>query len=163
MNPEMKRRAFTLIELIAVIVVLAILAAVAIPRYFDYSTRAKVTAAAQVFKTFGRILQQYRIDTGGYPDRPPDYTMPPPLTPYFSSDIFAQPSALGSRWLYDPPGYNGFAGPQLWNFVGEANPRPSAAILQGIDQLIDNGNLATGQFTESVDYGPDWIVKEYTP
>ncbi len=39
-------RAFTLIELIAVIVVLAILAGVAVPRYFDYTDRAK-TAALQ--------------------------------------------------------------------------------------------------------------------
>ncbi len=34
-------RAFTLVELIAVIVVLAILSAVAIPKYFDYATQAK--------------------------------------------------------------------------------------------------------------------------
>lgn len=40
------RRGFTLIELIAVMVVLAILAGVAIPRYFDYSDRAR-TAAVQ--------------------------------------------------------------------------------------------------------------------
>lgn len=39
-------RAFTLIELIAVIVVLAILAGVAVPRYFDYTSRAR-TAAMQ--------------------------------------------------------------------------------------------------------------------
>lgn len=36
--------AFTLIELIAVIVVLAILAGVAVPRYFDYSNRARTSA-----------------------------------------------------------------------------------------------------------------------
>jgi prepilin-type N-terminal cleavage/methylation domain-containing protein len=38
------RRAFTLVELIAVIVVLAILSAVAIPKYFDYSAKAKESA-----------------------------------------------------------------------------------------------------------------------
>jgi prepilin-type N-terminal cleavage/methylation domain-containing protein len=38
------RHAFTLIELIAVIVVLAILSAVAIPKYFDYSAKAKESA-----------------------------------------------------------------------------------------------------------------------
>src|SRR3569832_421318 len=39
-------RAFTLIELIAVIVVLAILSGVAIPKYLDYSSRSR-TAAQQ--------------------------------------------------------------------------------------------------------------------
>lgn len=38
------RRAFTLIELIAVIVVLAILAGVALPKYFDYAAQAKVSS-----------------------------------------------------------------------------------------------------------------------
>lgn len=38
------RKAFTLVELIAVIVVLAILSAVAIPKYFDYSAKAKESA-----------------------------------------------------------------------------------------------------------------------
>ncbi len=37
-------RAFTLIELIAVIVVLAILAGVAIPKYFDYAANAKASS-----------------------------------------------------------------------------------------------------------------------
>ena len=39
------RRGFTLIELIAVIVVLAILSGVAIPRYFDYAAKAKESSA----------------------------------------------------------------------------------------------------------------------
>ena len=38
-------RAFTLVEVIAVMVVLAILAGVAIPRFFDYSDEARTSAA----------------------------------------------------------------------------------------------------------------------
>ena len=39
-----QRTGFTLIELIAVIVVLAILAGVALPKYFDYSSQAQESA-----------------------------------------------------------------------------------------------------------------------
>ena len=38
------RRGFTLVELIAVMVVLAVLAGVAIPKYFDYADRARTSA-----------------------------------------------------------------------------------------------------------------------
>src|SRR5438309_11719422 len=41
-------RAFTLIELIAVIVVLAILSGVAIPKYFDYAAKAKESSCRGV-------------------------------------------------------------------------------------------------------------------
>jgi Tfp pilus assembly protein PilE len=40
-----KSRAFTLVELIVIIVVLAILSGVAIPKYIDYTTSAKSSAA----------------------------------------------------------------------------------------------------------------------
>jgi prepilin-type N-terminal cleavage/methylation domain-containing protein len=43
-SPSIVARGFTLIELIAVIVVLAILSGVAIPRYIDYTTRARESA-----------------------------------------------------------------------------------------------------------------------
>lgn len=39
-----RRRAFTLIELIAVIVILAIISVVAVPKFFDHSTKAKEAA-----------------------------------------------------------------------------------------------------------------------
>ncbi len=41
---HMTRRAFTLIELMAVVLILAILAGVALPRFFDYQDRAKEAA-----------------------------------------------------------------------------------------------------------------------
>lgn len=53
MSPTLVRRstaarAFTLVELIVVIVVLAILAGVAIPKYIDYSASAKASACRAV-------------------------------------------------------------------------------------------------------------------
>ena len=53
------RRAFTLIELIAVIVVLAILAGVAVPKYFDHASRARTSATLGALGNIRTALATY--------------------------------------------------------------------------------------------------------
>lgn len=43
-HPSRRTRAFTLIELIAVVMILSLLAGVAVPRYFDYAANARTSA-----------------------------------------------------------------------------------------------------------------------
>lgn len=52
-------RAFTLVELIAVIVVLAILAGVAVPRYFDYTDRARSSAVQGTLANVRSAIANY--------------------------------------------------------------------------------------------------------
>lgn len=54
-----RRLGFTLIELIAVIVVLAILAGVAVPRYFDYTDRARTSAVQGTLGNVRSAIQNF--------------------------------------------------------------------------------------------------------
>jgi prepilin-type N-terminal cleavage/methylation domain-containing protein len=56
-------RAFTLIELIAVIVVLAILAGVAVPRYFDYTARARTSSIQATLGNVRSAIQNFYANT----------------------------------------------------------------------------------------------------
>ena len=60
-GPMRTRRAFTLIELIAVIVVLAILAGVAIPRFLDQSDAARISAAKGARSALASAVLNYRM------------------------------------------------------------------------------------------------------
>lgn len=55
-------RGFTLVELIVVIVVLAILSGVAIPKYFDYAEKARVSKAKAVRGALKTAVQQARLN-----------------------------------------------------------------------------------------------------
>lgn len=63
----MKRRGFTLIELMVVIAIIIILAAIAIPNYLNMTARAKKSRVASDFNAIATALESYRTDWNTYP------------------------------------------------------------------------------------------------
>ncbi len=60
------RRGFTLIELMIVVAIIAILAAIAIPNYTDYVRRGRIVEAIQVLSTMRVKMEQYFQDNRTY-------------------------------------------------------------------------------------------------
>jgi type IV pilus assembly protein PilE len=58
---------FTLIEVMITVVVIAILAAVALPSYFDYVTRSRFVEAKTSLVDMRTRLEQYFLDNRSYP------------------------------------------------------------------------------------------------
>jgi type II secretion system protein G len=141
------RRGFTLVELIAVIVVLAVLAGVAVPKYFDYSARAKVTATVADLRMFKNTIIQYSIDTGTFPAQANPGVTPTGLETRFENDPFSRGPAIGGtyQWL-SAGGWNGI-------YITGTQGANTAAWLQ-VDQTLDDGNFQTGLFA-------DWGGGEY--
>ena len=59
----MKKRAFTLIELLIVVAIIAILAAIAVPNFLEAQVRIKVSRVRADMRTFTTALTTYKIDT----------------------------------------------------------------------------------------------------
>ena len=62
-----KRGGFTLIELMVVIVIIGILAAIIAPRIIGRTDEAKVTEAKVQIKNLETALKMYKLDNGQYP------------------------------------------------------------------------------------------------
>lgn len=61
------RRGFTLIELMVVVVIIAVLAALVVPRVQKYQTEAQIGAARGQISNLSSILQKFRLDCNRYP------------------------------------------------------------------------------------------------
>ena len=64
---NMKQQGFTLIEVMVVIVILGVLAALIVPNVMGRGEKAKVDTTAITLKTVAGALKQYKIDNGKYP------------------------------------------------------------------------------------------------
>jgi general secretion pathway protein G len=67
MTRNLKKRAFTLIEMLVVVLILAILAALIVPRVVNRTGDAKRAKAASDVAVLGGLLSQYRIDNDSFP------------------------------------------------------------------------------------------------
>ena len=61
------KKAFTLVELLLVVVILGVLAVIAIPRITTSATTARINTCATNIDTLNTQIELYRIDTDGWP------------------------------------------------------------------------------------------------
>jgi len=61
------KRAFTLIELLIVVAIIAILAAIAVPNFLEAQVRSKVSRAQADMRSIATALEAYRLDNNDYP------------------------------------------------------------------------------------------------
>ena len=101
---------FTLVELLLVLVILGILAALVLPKFTGRTEQARITAAYTQISTFKTALDAFEVDTGSYP-RGQDglqqlIVQPADGTgwrgPYLGSDIPLDP--WGHPYTYEYPG-----------------------------------------------------------
>jgi general secretion pathway protein G len=115
-NKEKARAGFTLIELLVVMIILAILAAFAIPRVLNRTEDARRARAISDVKTFGTALDMYKADNADYPSteqglaalRAAPTSDPVPKAwngPYLKEQIGDDP--WGFPYHYESPGPNG--------------------------------------------------------
>jgi len=113
MKNRVKKQGFTLIELLLVLVILAVLGAVVVPKFTKRGEQAKEAAAKTDISNLQVALDAFEIDTGRYPTnsegigaliRPPANVEEDWRGPYISKGIPKDP--WKKEYMYRQPGQN---------------------------------------------------------
>lgn len=125
-----RRVAFTLIEILVVIAVIAILASLVAPNVFQHVGTARSTTARSQLEMLATALDAYRLDTGRYPTTEqglaalttaPAVDAPPAWRgPYLRRAVPLDP--WGNPYVYTAPGANNPAGFDLLSLGADGRP-----------------------------------------
>ena len=109
---------FTLIELLLVLVILAVLAALVVPKFTNRSQQAKETAAKTDVSNLETAVGTYEVDNGAYPTKLDDLIAAPGgITTWHGPYIARLPKdPWGNEYVYKLPGTNNTNGFDLYSF-----------------------------------------------
>ncbi|MDP0588566.1 MAG: type II secretion system major pseudopilin GspG [Candidatus Endonucleobacter bathymodioli] len=118
---ERVQKGFTLIEIMIVVVILGILAAMVAPKLLNRPDQAKITVARSDIGTVSQALELYRLDNGFYPStdqglealsekptmspeprqwNPEGYLKKTPMDPWGRPYLYIQPGNHGKYDIY---------------------------------------------------------------
>ena len=130
-------RAFTLIELLIVVAIIAILAAIAVPNFLEAQVRSKVARVRADQRTMATAIESYAVDNNTHPLRRDKWNDPEAPSrqayPVFREKIFSptQPDArTGLHTITTPIAYLSSLPRDIFN-------RPAAALATPDNQLLD--------------------------
>lgn len=121
-----RRKAFTLVELLVVIVILSMLAAFAAPKFFQYIGKSRMDLARPRLALVEDALERFAIDCGRYPDDSEGLEV-----------LLVMPDDLEGKWsgpylkrslLVDP-----WENPIVYIAEGEINPGSYDLVSLGAD------------------------------
>ncbi|MCB2157027.1 type II secretion system protein GspG [bacterium] len=147
------RNAFTLIELLIVVAIIAILAAIAVPNFLEAQTRSKVSRSLADMRSIVTGLESYRVDNNSYPEG----TDNPAKQPQDIRDFIAAHGLTGGHYTFASQGTSG-------EFVGSLTTPIAYMTRIPLDPFAEQvGGRLTYAYRNAKDTQNGWILTSFGP
>ena len=132
------KQGFTLVEIMIVVVIIGILAAMAGVAFKHTRERAVATRIGNDLRIFADAFQTYALEYGSYPEDVGPGIVPTGMEEYLNTSIFTSTTPAGGSYDWD----KGVFG--ITAAVSLRGATVGAETILKIDEIIDDGNLSTG-------------------
>ena len=156
---ERFKSAFSLIEMLVVVAVIGIVAAIGLPSVSRINDSATASAVAGNLINFGKAFRAYEKLEGDWPPDNIRGTMPPGvgMEEYITESIFEGTTPVGGNYNWEGPEVHSYAG------VSIQGSTASAEMFIRIDEILDDGNLNTGYFLRTPNGRYTYVIEWNNP
>lgn len=140
-----RRHGFTLVEILIVVVILGILAAIVVPQFSNTTESARQSSFISDLKALASAAEVYTVRENQYLGDGSSGQVPAGFESYIRVSDFTGGTPIGGVWDVEFQDAGGVTSAIGVHFNGSGATRNDAYMLQ-IDDLFDDGNLATGLF-----------------
>ena len=170
-----RKKAFTLIELLIVVAIIAILAAIAVPNFLEAQTRSKASRAKADMRSAATALESYYVDHNVYPYDGYSWDGSTRITANYDYNYWFLPAEIstpiaymtsaklvdpfrkskpggGNHWQYDDVRYRNTE--STWGTKFDAMGPPSGQSSFFDDMMQDQGGWSLTSIGPDYYYGP---------
>lgn len=139
--PRPRRAGFTLVEIMIVVVIIGLLAALAIPAFQRVRTSAQNSRFVSDVRVFSQAFETYSMKNGTWPANGGTGVVPAGMSGELKDSAWTtMKNSVGGRWNWDMNSSGITAG------ISTTGVTVTDAQMAAIDAKIDDGDLTTGRF-----------------
>jgi type IV pilus assembly protein PilA len=142
-NNKPSHSGFTLIELMIVVAIIGVLAAIAVPTYQGFVKRAELTETATKLGSFVKAFEIAKQVNGEYPGDTSVPALPQAVGLNINESLWTATTLLGGNWNWEGPDNYSYAGISIQGATAEED------IIAQLDAIMDNGDLSSGRFRKT--------------
>ncbi len=158
MKLQTQLRGFTLVEIMIVVAIISLLAAIAVPGFLRARERAQYTSFLNTVRVFSDAVEMFAADYGEYPEDSDTGDIPTNFEDYIRITDWNKGPAIGGEWDHqlNESGIISAIGCHRFTVTEEQ--------LEEIDRMGDDGDVDTGNlrllandryYSVVADNGPD--------
>lgn len=138
------RRAFTLIEILIVVVILGILASIVTTQFASAFGEAERTAFVTDLRAYLKGAEAFYLDTSTYPPATDTGDVPTGFENYVDAGRWQRITPIGGSWDVE---FNSYGVESALGVHFESSAAiPDDDFMISIDRVIDDGDIDTGRF-----------------